>query len=256
MKILILSHPFSYSWRISKAIANDLNYKCILDPFDKSLPKLRKEFLSDGTYNEVDFAWWNSVPNRDGLNTYSWGDEVEDNSIICHMVGTHKLPQNLTERQFIGQFTGSFDRVFSITSRNINTSQDFACIANSKNDEIFTSDQGERVKPKDFSVWKKWNELNVGNYGWEYESSYYNEEVRDKIYRSHEYIVGDLVNENIPISYVEDFIFTGDVSDINSEITKWNIGLEDITIDTTSSEPVSGSKHLFNACVLKDDIVY
>ena len=84
MKILILSHPFSYSWRISKAIANDLNYKCILDPFDKSLPKLRKEFLSDGTYNEVDFAWWNSVPNRDGLNTYSWGDEVEDNSIICH----------------------------------------------------------------------------------------------------------------------------------------------------------------------------
>ena len=134
MKILILSHPFSYSWRISKAIANDLNYKCILDPFDKSLPKLRKEFLSDGTYNEVDFAWWNSVPNRDGLNTYSWGDEVEDNSIICHMVGTHKLPQNLTERQFIGQFTGSFDRVFSITSRNINTSQDFACIANSKNE--------------------------------------------------------------------------------------------------------------------------
>ena len=117
-------------------------------------------------------------------------------------------------------------------------------------------DQGGGVKPKDFSVWKKWNELNVGNYGWEYEPSYYNEEVRDKIYRSHEYIVGDLVNENIPISYVEDFIFTGDVSDINSEITKWNIGLEDITIDTTASEPVSGSKHLFNACVLKDDIVY
>ena len=243
MKILILSHPFSYSWRISRAIANDLNYKCILDPFDKSLPKLRKEFLSDGTYNEVDFAWWNSVPNRDGLNTYSWGDEVEDNSIICHMVGTHRLPQNLTERQFIGQFTGSFDRVFSITSRNINDAQDFACIASAK-------DNGGNI------VWKKWNELNVGNYGWEYESSYYNEEVRDKIYRSHEYIVGDLVNENIPVSYVEDFMFREDVSDINSEITKWNIGLEDITIDTTASEPVSGSKHLFNACVLKDDIVY
>tara|TARA_B100002019_G_scaffold31935_2_gene25924 strand:- start:746 stop:1480 length:735 start_codon:yes stop_codon:yes gene_type:complete len=244
MKILILSHPFSYSWRISRAIANDLNYKCILDPFDKSLPKLRKEFSSDGSFIEVDFAWWNSIPGHNALNTYSWGDEVEDNSVICHMVGTHKLPQNLTERQFIGQFTGSFDRVFSITSRNINTSQDFACIASAK-------DNGGN------EVWKKWNELNVGNYGWEYESSYYNEEVRDKIYRSHEYIIGDLVDENVPVSYVEDFMFTEDLSDINSEITKWNIGLEEIIIDTTASDPLSGSIHVFNACAKKlDGIVY
>ena len=52
-------------------------------------------------------------------------------------------------------------------------------------------------------------------------------------------------------------MFTEDLSDINSEITKWNIGLEEITVDTTASDPLSGSIHLFNACAKKlDDIVY
>ena len=240
MKVLILSHPYVYSWRLAKAIALDLNYNYVLDPFDKSLP-LKRTWRWFGENMEIntreeDFPWWN-----DG-SSYSWGDPVEDNTVICHMVETHKLPQHLNEANFLGQFTGSFDKVIAVASRDPKEAKEYACIANAQ-------ENGGN------SVWKKWNELNVGNYGWKYDESICVQEVCDKIHRSHDWLIDFSTNNNIMISYVEDFMFNEQLSTINSEIAKWDIdGLDSIV---STNYRLTGSINIFNACAKKlDDIVY
>lgn len=240
MKVLILSHPYVYSWRLAKAIALDLNYNYVLDPFDKSLP-LKRTWRWFGENMEIntreeDFPWWN-----DG-SSYSWGDPVEDNTVICHMVETHKLPKHLNEANFLGQFTGSFDKVIAVASRDPKEAKEYACIANAQ-------ENGGN------SVWKKWNELNVGNYGWKYDESICVQEVCDKIHRSHDWLIDFSTNNNIMISYVEDFMFNEQLSTINSEIAKWDIdGLDSIV---STNYRLTGSINIFNACAKKlDDIVY
>ena len=244
MKVLILSHPYVYSWRLAKAIGLDLGYNYVLDPFDISLPIKRTLRWIEGAdelenrkvnEKEEDFPWWNN-------GSYSWGDEVKDNTVICHMVEHHKLPQHLNEANFLGQFTGSFDRVIAVASKDPKEAKEYACIAHSRENN-------------NNPVHKKWNELNVGNYGWEYDDSMFHQETSDKIHRAHDWLIDFSINNNITLSYIEDFMFTEQLSDINSEIAKWDIdGLNNIV---STNGNLSGSINVFNACARKMvDIVY
>ena len=83
----------------------------------------------------------------------------------------------------------------------------------------------------------------------------FHQETSDKIHRAHDWLIDFSINNNITLSYIEDFMFTEQLSDINSEIAKWDIdGLNNIV---STNGNLSGSINVFNACARKMvDIVY
>ena len=182
MRILILAIPFMGVDEIGKAIAREKEYDFISDPMNLDYY---------GTFNRHYYHDGNSVVYVEGPipRPYIFDNSVPDNTIMTHYVGSHKLPKNLNESDFIDQLSVHFDKVVAFTSNNLERNWKTWCAV-------------EQTYIVDSAPYKQHLRLNGASE--EYKDSYYNQELVDKIVNGHNILETYIAENGINSVLIQD----------------------------------------------------
>ena len=118
MKILILSAPFCGAETIAYGIANELNYKCIIDPVE---PKPTKYWDRPGDINGI----WRDWPTEPEQLQGVWFSQFNPSTIPTDTVGKHNvkwhstLPGNVTEEAYCDAQRVLYDKTICIGTEQI-----------------------------------------------------------------------------------------------------------------------------------------
>jgi hypothetical protein len=227
MRILILAIPFMGVDEIGKAIAREKEYDFISDPMNLDYY---------GTFNRHYYHDGNSVVYVEGPipRPYIFDNSVPDNTIMTHYVGSHKLPKNLNESDFIDQLSVHFDKVVAFTSNNLERQWKAWCAV----EQTFTVNRG------DFKHYKKLNGASEV-----YQDSHYNQELVDKIVNGHNILETYIAENGINSVLIQDIARQDAVSEeIDVEIITNKLAVLGINIGPVGM--IDANDEVYNARLL------
>lgn len=241
-KILILSTPYNGSTHFAECLVSDNGY-CMFDqPLDNTTPKKWIDPYG-GDWNvprghSLINNWKYNKYEIDGLVGYNYPDNVPDNTVVTHFVNWHKLPNSHSETSFLEDFIPRFDNVLILRCEDIswNWKQHLAAINQDNNGNWF------------------WLKYLHQSQNYEYQDSYYDEEIKNKYEKSHNFLVQYSVdNPSIPCINIDKEIWD------KEDIVNFNHTEEQIEIfkpcnipgfydQDTLSEVIEKNKHVRSYC--------
>jgi hypothetical protein len=186
MKLLFLTAPYSGTEYMAELLAKASGHDFIADP-------MNLEWNGASTFHTTMNLETGEIYSEQATTPrpYVFPNDIPANTIVTHNVKWHKLPGNLTEDQFLGDFIGKFDRVIVVRNRRkeLNWQRWAASTAQPHEDNI---------------LWKQWLAKNCN--GFIYEDQWFDQTKVDKINECDSFLESYYnMNDSFVQSFVDDY---------------------------------------------------